>query len=569
MSLARRLKRLAARATRAQHLNGGLSHFDSGIRCFCLAEHEEKKNDTGLKVFNSLTGRIEPFRVRCTGDSNSDSESPVRWYSCGPTVYDSTHLGHARAYVSMDIIHRLMSDMFGYDMIFALGMTDVDDKIIRRAEEEECDPLQLARRFEDDFLDDLQNLNVLLPCVVLRVSEHIEDIIQYISTIKQAGCAYRVGDGDIYFDVCEFNKQQSCEYGRMGPPSARMPNGETAEANNLHSGNIAVKRDARDFALWKTSKGEPASVSWSSPWGVGRPGWHIECSVLSHAALGPFLDLHTGGIDLKFPHHCNEIAQSEAYNNHCTNGDCPTSAEWVNYFMHCGHLHIEGRKMSKSLKNFIAVREFLSEHCADSFRVFCLLHRYRHNITYSEDRVEDAKAIMQRLDNFFHDVERFLAVHRGQAGEVGLLKRWRQPELELQSTFSAQRSAIRRALASDFDTPLALKHMLDLTRAVSGFMTSPQQQTCGGAELVHVIRDYVSKLLCTYGLQRWSAPPRARAEAADERLNALLEVVTCGLFYGQIDEGALTEGLNAQSYCRNHKFIVVVFVVPLSLSLSL
>ena len=535
MRIARRLRwHLAARTTHTLRLRGAFTNFGRFSRSFCTAERKDNEYGKSLRVFNSLTGRMEPFSVRrqtssqntCgNGDgTKSDSDCPVRWYSCGPTVYDSAHLGHARAYVSLDIIHRLMRDMFGFDMMFALGMTDVDDKIITRAEQEQCDPRQLARRFEDEFLEDLEELNVLPPCVILRVSEHIDDIIKYISTIKEAGCAYQSG-GDVYFDVLEFNKHRASEYGKMGPPSAHMVDGELTDANNnLQGTHTAVKRDARDFALWKASKGEPASVSWPSPWGPGRPGWHIECSALSHAALGPYLDLHTGGIDLKFPHHCNEIAQSEAYNHHCADGNCTASPEWVNYFMHCGHLHIEGRKMSKSLKNFISVREFLDENCADSFRVFCLLHRYRSNITYSPDRIEDAKAVMLRLDNFFHDVQHFLAVHRSPTAEVEVLKRWQQPELELQDTFNGHRSGIRHALASDFDTPLAMKHLLDLTRAVSGFVT--QQQHGGGLELVDGIQDYVSSLLSICGLRRWKVGATERAEASDQSLEALLEVRT-------------------------------------------
>lgn len=258
-------------------------------------------------------------------------------------------------------------------------------QIIKRAAEQNVPWLSLARHYEAEFLDDMDYLGVLPPTIITRVTEHIGDIVDYIGGIEQQGLAYEAEDG-VYFDTQSFGPQ----YGKLGPNAAT----ESQEAHDP----TTTKRDARDFALWKLAK--PGEPFWESPWGEGRPGWHIECSAMTEAIFGSELVLHAGGIDLAFPHHCNEIAQCEAHNG---------AEDWCQNFIHTGHLHIKGLKMSKSLKNFITVREFIQEHSspggserevADLFRMFCLLHKYSANITYSPDRIRDAKSVLRQFQSF-------------------------------------------------------------------------------------------------------------------------------------------------------------------------
>jgi cysteinyl-tRNA synthetase len=319
-----------------------------------------------LTIFNSLTQRSEPLPLPANGD-------PLTWYACGPTVYDAAHIGHARTYVALDIIRRLLVHFSGAPVLYCMGVTDIDDKIVARANEQGVAPHALARRWEAAFFADMARLGTLPPTCITRVTEHVPEIIAYIQGIVAAGQGYKGADG-VYFDVA----RMAGAYGKL-MPSARHGDGGVDGPVHGESDEPArlerLKRDPRDFALWKLAK-SAAEPAWPSPWGRGRPGWHIECSAMTHAVFGPRLDIHAGGIDLAFPHHCNEIAQCEAHN-----GGTP----WARCFLHTGHVHIDGRKMSKSLKNFITVADVLSAGWSgDEFRVFCLAHRYRASVTYSE-----------------------------------------------------------------------------------------------------------------------------------------------------------------------------------------
>jgi cysteinyl-tRNA synthetase len=265
-----------------------------------------------------------------------------------------SHLGHARTYVCLDVMRRVIEADATKAPLFVMNITDIDDKILAAAEESETSPLELARKYENEFWEDLDSLNCLRPHVVTRVTERVEsDIIPYIQGLLDKGMAYQTEDG-VYFHIKAFNEQlgHMTKYGKLAPPAA------SEDFNFLESGenNASPKKDKRDFVLWKNQKSEEL-VSWEAPWGNGRPGWHIECSAMIEAVQKQFQDthrflIHAGGVDLKFPHHTNEIAQSEAY----------TESDWINHWVHTGHLHIDGLKMSKSLKNFITIREFLGKY---------------------------------------------------------------------------------------------------------------------------------------------------------------------------------------------------------------
>ncbi|CAM9432383.1 unnamed protein product [Chrysoparadoxa australica] len=379
----------------------------------------------------------------------------LKWYSCGPTVYDEAHVGHARTYVTFDIIRRVLVHMFGYDLHCAMGVTDVDDKIINRAGERGIPPQELARHYEQSFLKDMARLNVMPMDSLLRVTEHMPNIIAYIQRIMDNGGAYEA-EGGVFFDV----EALGATYGEALGCSMKEVAGDTP---------MLGKKSHTDFALWKASK--PGEPSWPSPFGEGRPGWHIECSAMTHAVFGEKLDLHSGGIDLKFPHHTNEIAQSECHN--CSRG-------WCRYWLHTGHLHIDGFKMSKSLKNFVTVREFLEKWGSgeaesstsvslpgDDFRTFCLAHRYSSHVTLTDGRIQEARRARLRLEHCFghavrvcRDVEE---LGNSSYHFMGI------DELSLMQSLQETRSSCRKALASDFDTPAALASLLELAGVVRAY----------------------------------------------------------------------------------------------------
>ena len=265
---------------------------------------------SALKVYNSLTSSKEPVVPELMEGSERNDKHTLTWYSCGPTVYDDAHLGHARTYVCTDIIRRILHTTFNVNTNFVMGVTDVDDKIIKRSQEvpfQQKQPnvsngfLDLARRFENEFFDDLDSLNVLRPTTVTRVSEYIPDIIQYIETIIRNGYAYESNNG-VYFSCNELGDR----YGALA--RSKLDISVDQNVQNVGSTVNSEKKDPRDFALWKKSNVE-TNAGWDSPWGYGRPGWHIECSAMTHAVVGKTIDIHSGGIDLKFPHHNNEVAQ--------------------------------------------------------------------------------------------------------------------------------------------------------------------------------------------------------------------------------------------------------------------
>lgn len=286
---------------------------------------------TGVRVINSLLhhDRLVPLKTR--------EPNTITWYTCGPTVYDHAHLGHARNYVTVDILHRILKEFFRFDVHHVLGMTDIDDKILNRARDLQVSPVTLARQFEREFFADMRAMNVQPPSVVTRVSEHVPEIQQFVEQITKNGYAYKAASDSIYFDVTAF--QQQHVYGKLKPELTLVPESDPDLTAQQH---LHDKRAPRDFALWKSQDG-------------GRPGWHIECVAMSHAILGKHFDVHSGGIDLKFPHHNNEVAIADAYlsGDRCQHA---SEREWVNYFVHIGHLNIKGLKMSKSLKNFISIK---------------------------------------------------------------------------------------------------------------------------------------------------------------------------------------------------------------------
>jgi cysteinyl-tRNA synthetase len=325
-----------------------------------------------LKILNSLTGAKEAFTPLTPGQ--------VRMYVCGMTVYDLCHLGHARMIVVFDMVVRYLRWQ-GLKVNYVRNITDIDDKIIRRAEENGESIASLTERYIEAMHQDTDALGVIRPDVEPRATDFIPQIIEMVGKLIERGYAYRAENGDVYYDVSRFEP-----YGKLSGKSPQdLRSGARVEINE-------AKDDPLDFVLWKAAKaGEPA---WESPWGQGRPGWHIECSAMSTHCLGHHFDIHGGGMDLQFPHHENEIAQSEAAN----------ATSFVELWMHNGFVRVNEEKMSKSLKNFFTVRELLGRYRAEDLRYFILASHYRSPLNYSDDQIDAAVNSLTRLYQSMRDL---------------------------------------------------------------------------------------------------------------------------------------------------------------------
>jgi len=325
-----------------------------------------------MKIFNSLTGKKETFRSKINEE--------VSIYICGLTPYDDVHIGHARTFVNFDVIVKFFK-FLGFKVRYIRNITDVDDKIINRAKEEGIPALDLSKKYIKEMHDDFSSLGIESPDVEPKVSDHIDEIISMIQSLEEKGYAYRKKESDVFFDVQKFK-----EYGKLSNRSLEQL---TAAERTIVDLN---KKHKADFVLWKV---DTDGITWPSPWGKGRPGWHIECSAMSIKYLGEEFDIHGGGLDLKFPHHENEIAQAE----------CATDKKFASLWMHTGPLRIDDKKMSKSLKNFITVKDILKNFHPEVLRLFFLLTHYRSPISYSIDGLEKAKRILDKLYTAFSDIK--------------------------------------------------------------------------------------------------------------------------------------------------------------------
>ena len=326
-----------------------------------------------MQVYNTLTNRKEEFVPIEPGK--------VKMYVCGPTVYNFFHIGNARPFVVFDTLRRYFK-FRGYDVKFVQNFTDVDDKIINRAKEEGITAPEVSEKYIKEYFNDAEALNVLKADVHPKVSEHIPEIIEFVQTLIDKGYAYEA-DGDVYYSTRKFP-----EYGKLSGQNI----------DDLESGaRIAigeVKEDPLDFALWKARK-EESEIAWESPWGMGRPGWHIECSTMAKKHLGDTIDIHGGGQDLTFPHHENEIAQSEACNG----------VPFAHYWMHNGYINVDGKKMSKSLNNFFTVRDIRENYSGDVIRFFLLSGHYRSPINFSDTLLEQSKQGYERIATAIETLE--------------------------------------------------------------------------------------------------------------------------------------------------------------------
>ena len=551
-----------------------------------LAEDDAPKR-RGPKLLNTFTKTKVQF-VPLSGNS-------VGWYICGPTVYDSAHVGHARNYVNFDVLRRVMSEYFGYDVRFVMNVTDIDDKIIMRAHTRRAEAvlasakassgtassaeaaavetilaeggkplgalatatealarvvktslgdtmpsdhccardwsiqegyLTLAHQFEEEFMEDMRLLGVARPDVLTRVSEYVDKVILYIQMIINKKYAYE-SNGSVYFDVKAFEAAENHKYGKLNKTA--MANVEEAmDGEGALAAEASEKKSEFDFVLWKASKaGEP---SWSSPWGMGRPGWHIECSAMCSDILGQSVDINGGGIDLNFPHHENQLAQSEAHYD---------TEQWVNFFIHTGHLHIDGLKMSKSLKNFITIRAALQMYSARQIRFLFLLNQWSEPMELSPvaapdgsgvagfKQMELALSIERTFVEFFHSIKG--AFRAAGSYAVDKDQTWNDAERELSDSLDVAQAAVHEALMDNINTPNTILALQDLVKATNKYLAETKDVR---PLLLERVGKYVTKILSCLGVCLDSGAigfpesSEGSSEGREETLSPLLDLMT-------------------------------------------
>ncbi|MHC2994257.1 MAG: cysteine--tRNA ligase [Candidatus Atribacteria bacterium] len=386
-----------------------------------------------LKIYNTLTRKKEEFIPLKKGE--------VGIYVCGPTVYNFIHIGNARPFIIFEVVRRYLK-FKGYKVKYIQNLTDIDDKMINNARKLNVTVPELAEKFIEEYFIDADSLNIGRADIHPRATEHIKEIIELVKGLEEKGYAYVI-DGDVFFDVSKFNG-----YGKLsGQNIEELKSGARVEVDER-------KREAIDFALWKKAKeGEP---SWESPWGRGRPGWHIECSAMSMKYLGKTFDIHTGGSDLIFPHHENEIAQSEAY----------TNQSFVKYWMHNGYLCLNNQKMSKSLGNIMKVREIRQKYEGEVIRYFILSAHYRNPLNFSEEQLQQAQNSLQRLNNIVLNIKHLLKQSKYKESKD------KDDELILEKSKESGQQFIE-AMDDDFNTPVALSRLFGFAREVNIYLNSP------------------------------------------------------------------------------------------------
>ena len=376
-----------------------------------------------MKIFNTLTRTKEELKTV--------EEGKVKIYACGPTVYNFIHIGNARPLCVFDVLRRFL-EYIGYDVRFVQNFTDIDDKIIKRANEENLTYKQVSEKYIEEYWKDVKGMNVREATVHPKATENIDEIIDIVSTLIDKGYAYAV-DGDVYFSPSKFN-----EYGKL----SHQPLEDLEAGARIMVGE--VKKEPMDFALWKSAK--PGEPYWESPWGHGRPGWHIECSAMVRSFLGNTIDIHCGGQDLIFPHHENEIAQSE-----CCNG-----VPFANYWMHNGYINVDNVKMSKSLGNFFTVRDVAEKYGYDPIRFLMISSHYRSPINYSTDIIDQCKASLARLYTCRDSLD--FALENAAEGEAAN---------DILEMFDKRRQQFIEAMSDDLNTADAIAALFELVRDIN------------------------------------------------------------------------------------------------------
>jgi cysteinyl-tRNA synthetase len=434
-----------------------------------------------IRIYNTMTRKKEELVPR--------EDGKITMYVCGPTVYNYVHIGNARTFLNFDLVRRYL-EFRGYDVTFVQNITDVDDKIINKANEEGVTPEALATDYRDAFERDMAALGVEPPDIAPRATDHIDEMLEVIKCLVDKGFAYE-SEGDVYFEVDKFEGYGKLS-GRALDEQQHTP-GLGAEADR--------KRGPWDFALWKAAK--PGEPSWDSPWGPGRPGWHIECSTMSMKYLGEGFDIHGGGLDLVFPHHENEIAQAEA----CS------GTQFVRYWMHSGMLNIDLEKMSKSLGNIKSLREVLAEHDAQTVRLLMLGTHYRSPLNFSDDSLDDAKASLVRIENCRFNLGD--AVRRTADWHASMVRT--EAETGLMQFLNDAEASFREHMDDDFNSAAALGVLFEVVRETNTYVVDIASMKTPCAKLVLLESQRVLDDMCS-GLGLFQSAPVAAAEEEEARL---------------------------------------------------
>lgn len=428
-----------------------------------------------MQIFNTMTKKKEELKPINPGH--------IGMYVCGPTVYSFIHIGNARPLIVFDTLRRYL-EYTGVSVTYVQNFTDIDDKVIRRANEEGITYLDVSNKYIEEYFRDADALNVMHSTVNPRATEHIDEIIGLVKRLIDKGHAYPADNGDVYFSVRSYPA-----YGKLkGQSIDDMESGARIDPTEH-------KKDPLDFALWKSAK--PGEPSWDSPWGKGRPGWHIECSAMSLNILGETFDIHAGGVDLVFPHHENEIAQSEA----------ATGKPFANYWMHNGHINVNNQKMSKSLGNFFTVRDILKEYEPEVLRLFMLSAHYRSPFNFSRELMDQAKASLTRLRT---------AKERLNAAEVG-------EETERDAAFLKEidetKAAFCKAMDDDLNTADALGVIFEFVRKCNSFVSEPASE-----KAINAAKKLFSDMTGVFGIllqeKKEEAIPKEAIALLNERAEA-------------------------------------------------
>lgn len=413
-----------------------------------------------IRIYNTLTKRLEEFVPL--------EDKHVKMYNCGPTVYDYFHIGNARNFVTAEVMRRYF-EYKGYKVTFVQNVTDIEDKIIRKANEMGVKPSDVANKFTEEYFRDIKSLGIKEPTYSPKATEHIDEIISFVQKLVEKGFAYEV-DGDVYYDVSKFEG-----YGKLsGQKLDEIVAGARVEVDER-------KRNPADFSLWKKSK--PGEPGWESPWGIGRPGWHIECSVMSSKYLGETFDIHSGGNDLIFPHHENEIAQSEAL----------TGKPLARYWVHNGMLQITGSKMSKSLGNILSVRELLKKYDANSIRLYLISAHYRAPLEYREGSLNDSASAVRRIENCLSMIKMLTSLNSTVQANDGRVK-------ELEEKIEDTYRRFEEAMDDDFNTPAAIASIFELVSEVNKFASEASASTEQGRIALKKAESAIKQLSSVLGL---------------------------------------------------------------------
>ena len=423
-----------------------------------------------MKIFNTLTRKKEEFKPI--------EDGKVKIYACGPTVYNFIHIGNARPLCVFDVLRRFL-EYIGYDVRFVQNFTDIDDKIIKRANEEGLTYKEVSEKYIEEFWKDVKGMNVREATVHPKATENIDEIIDIVSTLIDKGYAYAV-NGDVYFSPSKFK-----EYGKL----SHQPLEDLEAGARIMVGE--VKKEPMDFALWKSAK--PGEPYWDSPWGHGRPGWHIECSAMVRRYLGKTIDIHCGGQDLIFPHHENEIAQSE-----CCNG-----VPFAHYWMHNGYINVDNVKMSKSLGNFFTVRDVAEKYGYEPIRFLMISSQYRSPINYSTDIIEQCKASLARLYNCRDGLD--FALEKAGDGAVSD---------ELLAMFDKRRRQFIDAMSDDLNTADAIAALFELVRDINSNVIAANANKGSVEEAIKVFDELADVLGLVYDRKK---------ESIDDEIEALIE----------------------------------------------